>query len=582
MFEMTIRSCNLVAAVALVGLAVLAAAPPAAAQTSVPVDTPSWVELAPKNAFDPLQPGIRRPGILLETDQYVYGTANLPDDPTLVVNLRSRGYTEPATLYLYWENRDTEQKMYYSVADGFVAQERDLFGTAGAPTKVFVPDLTDFRLFGTDSAFGPVPGAVSSNVGLYQFVLEIRNADGTEVVSRGNAMYNQVASVVNVNGDITGNTTWTSNNVYRLRGAPNFVTAGSRLTIEPGTVILGSRADQGTLVVLPGGQIFAQGDAMRPIIFTSELPVGERGPGDWGGLVISGNAPVSSSPRQGEGDSGEYGGDNPNDNSGVLSYVRVEFAGIRFNEVNELNGIALQGVGRNTQIDHIQVHHNSDDGIEFFGGTAEAKYVLITDARDDSLDWTFGWDGKLQHFVAIQRNQENDHGIEADNDEDDEDNTPRSNPTIYNATFVGNRNIQGSSAENGWLLRRGTYATIRNFIVTLFDNAAVEVDSTPSLNALGNQTRISHGFFFNNGGLGTPAAVMTYLQGETNVTQADPMLPYPNDAIQPDVAPLAGSPARSGHANPPNDGFFDSVSWRGGVDPNDPWIYEGWTTFSDN
>ena len=90
----------------------------------------------------------------------------------------------------------------------------------------------------------------------------------------------------------------------------------------------------------------------------------------------------------------------------MLRYVRVEFAGIRFNDQDELNGIALQGVGAGTQLDHLQIHYNQDDGIEFFGGTANAKYVLITDANDDSLDWTFGWQGKLQHFVGIQRSQD--------------------------------------------------------------------------------------------------------------------------------------------------------------------------------
>lgn len=579
---MTTRLHTLTTAAALLLALVSVAAVPAAAQSSVPPWVDSWNGVAAKQAFGPVQPGLQRPGILLETDSYAYGTAGLPSDPSVVVNLRSRGYTEPVTMYFYWQNRDTSERMYYSVADGFGSTERDLFGTPEAPVQVFAPDLTDFPLFGDGGAFGPVPGSVPSATGLYQFVLELRNGDGSQVVSRGNAMYNQVDSVVQVTGDINGTANWVNNNVYLLRGAPSFVNSGARLNIEEGTVIFGSRADQGTLVVAPGGQIFAEGDAMRPIIFTSELPVGERGPGDWGGLVISGNAPVNGGTRVGEGASGEYGGNNPNDNSGVLSYVRVEFAGIRFNETNELNGIALQGVGSGTTIDHVQVHHNSDDGIEFFGGTANAKYVLITDARDDSFDWTFGWQGKVQHVVVIQRNQENDHGIEADNDGDNNDLTPRSNPTIYNATFVGNRPIQGSSAENGWLFRRGTWVTMRNFIVTNFDDPAVEVESDPSLGALGNQLTIRNGIFFNNGGLGTPAQVATYLQGSQGVSQADPRLPYPNDAIQPDVAPLPGSPARGGFAAPPNDGFFDSVSWIGGVNPDDPWIDDGWTTFSDN
>lgn len=500
------------------------------------------------------------------------------------MNVDNRGYDQPSTLYLYWQNRSTGDTMYYNLHDGLVGQERDLFGaTADSPARVLVPDLTDFRLFGPDSALGPLPGGLPAGAGLYQWVLEVRDADGDGVIGRGNAMYNYVNQVLDVTGDVNGNVTWTSDNAYFLRGAPTYVNAGATLTIQPGTVILGSQADQGTLAVLPDGTIIADGDADRPIIFTSELPVGQRGPGDWGGLVLSGNAPVSGGQRVGEGNSGNYGGNDPADSSGILSYVRVEFAGIRFSEQNELNGIALQGVGTGTTLDHLQIHHNNDDGIEFFGGTAQAKYVLVTDANDDSFDWTFGWTGKAQFVVAIQRSLENDHGIEADNDEDNFDNTPRSNPTIYNATFVGNRNIPGSSEENGWLLRRGTYVTLRNFILTNFDDEAIEVADQPSIDALGTSTFLENGIIFNNGGVATPQAALDYVNGAPGISFADPRLPDPNSLIQPDVAPEPGSPARSGHATPPNDGFFDtSVFYRGGVDPTDPWIDEGWTTFSDN
>ena len=234
-------------------------------------------------------------------------------------------------------------------------------------------------------------------------------------------------------------------------------------------------------------------------------------------------------------------------------------------------------------LEHLQVHHNSDDGIEFFGGTSQAKWVLITDARDDSLDWTFGWVGKLQHFVAIQRNQENDNGIEADNDEDNFDLEPRSNPTVFNATWVGNEPIAGSDDTRGWLLRRGTYATIRNFIVTNFDLEAVQVADAPGLAALGGQLTIENGVIFNTGAIGVPQEVSDYLNGAPGLKFNNPQLPDPNSLIQPDVAPRPGSPARSGHAVPPNDGFFDTnVFFLGGVNPDNPWIYEGWTTFSDN
>lgn len=550
----------------------------ALAVAAVPAATPAQAQ------FPPLEPNVdNRPAILLETDYYVYGPGTNFDDPVVTVTMDNRGYNQPATLFLYWQNRTTGQTMYYNLFDGMSGQPRDLFGaSAGSPAAILAPDLTDFRLFGPGSALGPIPAGVPSTTGLYQWVLEVRDEDGDDVISRGNAMFNYVDGVVEVTGNINGNVNWTNNNVYYLRGAPTAVTPGATLNIEPGTVILGSQSDQGTLVVLPDATIIADGDADRPIIFTSELPVGQRGPGDWGGLVISGNAPVGGGVRIGEGDSGEYGGDDPGDSSGVLRYVRVEFAGIRFNEQNELNGIAVQGVGTGTVLEHLQVHYNSDDGIEFFGGTANAKYVLITDANDDSLDWTFGWQGKLQHFVAIQRSQENDHGIEADSDEDNFDIEPRSNPTIYNATFVGNRPIQGSTEENGWLLRRGTFLTMRNFILTSFADEAVEIEDV-SLANLGSGVQISHGVIFNTGGIGSTQEITDYLQSQPGMSFNNPRLPDPNSLIQPDVAPGQGSPARGGAATPPNDGFFDTnVFYLGGVNPTNPWIYEGWTTFSDN
>jgi hypothetical protein len=533
-------------------------------------------------AFEPLVPGLaNRPAILLETDYYVYGPGTGFTTPELTVNIDNRGYNQPSTLYLYWQNRQSGARMFYNLHDGLVGQERDLFGTNG-PARVIVPSLTDFCLFGPGCALGNLPG-VPQTTGLYQWVLEVRDSDGDGVIGRGNAMYNHVDGVIEVTGDVNGSQTWTRNNAYFLRGAPTFVNPGATLNIESGTVILGSQADQGTLAVLPDGTINASGDADRPIIFTSELPVGQRGPGDWGGLVISGNAPVSGGQRVGEGNSGTYGGDDPGDSSGVLRYVRVEFAGIRFSEQNELNGIALQGVGTGTVLEHLQVHHNNDDGIEFFGGTAQAKFVLITDCADDSLDWTFGWQGKLQHFVAIQRSLENDHGIEADNDEDNFDNEPRSNPTIYNATFVGNGPVPGSNETRGWILRRGTFATIRNFILTRFDVEAVQVAGDPGLNALGTELVIENGVIAGNGSVASPQAVVDYLSSAPGIKLvANSGLPDPNSRIQPDVAPLGGSPPRSGFADPPNDGFFDDVVWMGGVNPQNPWVYEGWTTFSDN
>jgi len=549
-----------------------------AAASAAPASTPAGLEVVTAAAFTPPVANVsNRPSMLLETDYYVYGPGTGFNTPEVTLSIDDFGYDQPATLYVYWQNRVSGQTLYYNIGAGFGAAERDLFGaSAGAPAKIFVPDLTDFRLWGPNSAFGAVPGTVPSGTGQYQFVVEVRDANGGAVISRANAMYNVVDGVVAVNGNIAGGN-WTANNVYFLQ-TPVYVTGGT-LNVEAGTIILGSQAGQGTLIVLPDGQLQASGTAMRPIVMTSELAVGDRGPGDWGGLVLSGNAPVNGSPREGEGDSGQFGGNDPAHNCGTLKYVRVEFAGIRFSEQNELNGIAFQGCGTQTVVDHVQVHFNQDDGMEFFGGTNDVKYVAITYAEDDSLDWTFGWVGRVQHFIAIQGGGEADHGIEADNDGDNPDLQPRSNPTIYNATWVGPKGLPTQAGAPGFLLRRGTQATIRNAVVINFNGADYNVDGAESQAFAGTSLTIGNSFFFNNGG--APNVALDAI-GNNN-SSADPRLANPR-GLTPDLSPRPGSPARGAGSfeAPPNDGFFDGVNHAGGVDPNNPWIWEGWLTWSDN
>lgn len=547
-------------------------------------DLPNWVEEAPAwKAFSPLQPSIaRRPAVLLETSYYVYGPNTGFDNVEVNITVSDRNYDDPVSLYLYWQDREnlSDVRYYNMPAGGFVNSERDLFGQSSTPVAVLTPDLTDFQLFGPSGAFGDVPNNIPTGVGRYQFVFEVRSANGNQVIARGNAMYNQVSGVNQVGGTVTTSQVWDSDTVIFMASPTNF-DGGATLTIEPGTVILGSQSGQGTLVIRQGATINAEGTEDLPIIFTSELPVGQRGAGDWGGLVINGNAPTNQQNPQGEGDSGPFGGNNANDSSGVLKYVRVEFAGIRFSDQNELNGIALQGVGAGTTIEKIQVHFNQDDGIEFFGGTVNAKYVLITDAQDDSLDWTFGWTGKLQHFVAIQRFNEHDHGIEADNFEDNPSATPRSNPTIYNATFYGNGNVNNAENDDGWRLRRGTQLTIGHSIVTNFAQFGLVTDGDNPADWSG--VSITNSFFYNNtNGLTNSPEAQAILDAGNNFIDVNARIPNGNGTIGVDYSLLNSSDARNVGATPPNDGFFDQVNYAGGVAPNDPWIHEGWTTFSDN
>jgi hypothetical protein len=210
--------------------------------------------------------------------------------------------------------------------------------------------------------------------------------------------------VIVVTGEVTGSETWVNTNYYVLRGAV-FVRDAATLNIQAGTRIIGESGSVGTLIVERGGRLMAIGTPEAPIVFTSDQPIGTRNRGDWGGLIINGRARINfeSGEAAGEGDTGVYGGNNDNDNSGVLRYVRVEFSGIEFSPDNELNGIAFQAVGRGTQVDHVQAHMSRDDAMEWFGGTADGKYLVMSNAADDSVDWTFGWTGRLQFVAVTQR-----------------------------------------------------------------------------------------------------------------------------------------------------------------------------------
>ena len=396
--------------------------------------------------------------------------------------------------------------------------------------------------------------------------------------------------VVVVTGSITGAESWSNTNYYVLRGAV-FVREGATLDIQAGTRIYGESGSVGTLIVDRGGRINAIGTRQQPIVFTSDQPAGQRARGDWGGIIINGRAPVNIPGGEGvgEADTGIYGGDDPNDNSGILRYVRVEFAGTEFSPDNELNGIAFQGVGRGSTFEYIQVHMNRDDAFEWFGGTADLKYAVASNTGDDSMDWTFGWIGRVQFYAVHQRGDDADNAIEADNNEFNNELLPRANPQIYNMTICGDPDrVEGAESVRGVLFRRGTAVTFRNFLVTGVKTTGLQIDGSSTLTQVNNgTTQIGAGVIW---GMTTPAhssAAPFIASGRfPNVRLGVDGGLSPNclNHAAPDFRPTGVATLAGGQLapiQPPNDGFFQAVTFIGAVGPDDDWT-AGWTAYPQN
>lgn len=254
--------------------------------------------------------------------------------------------------------------------------------------------------------------------------------------------------VITISGDITSNQTWYAAAKYKLSGFV-YVKNNATLTIEPGTLIQGISGTKAALMIERGSKIMAQGTAQKPIVFTSDKPAGQRNYGDWGGLVLLGNAKTnkhdsSSGVGIAEGGIGsQYGGNDDNDNSGVLQYVRIEFAGIALTSVanSEINGLTLYAVGKGTTIDHIQVSYSGDDSYEWFGGAVNCKYLVAWRGWDDDFDTDNGFSGTVQFIVSARdaniSDQSGSNGFESDNDADGSLLTPVTHPIFCNASVFG-------------------------------------------------------------------------------------------------------------------------------------------------
>lgn len=282
--------------------------------------------------------------------------------------------------------------------------------------------------------------------------------------------------MIELTGDISSQTL-TKDNKYLLKGQV-FVRNNQVLTIEPGTVVYGDKATKGTLIIDRGGKLIAEGTLNEPIVMTSVLPAGSRDRGDWGGLVILGNAPVNQPSPEIEGITPAvvFGGNNPNDNSGILKYLRVEFAGIELTPNNETNSITMGGVGNATVMEYCQVSFGGDDGFEWFGGTNDGKYLISFAMWDDDFDVDFGYSGKNQFGLAVRypsyADQSGSNGFECDNGPNDDVTAFLTTGVFSNFTIIGPRLVSGQSINANYQhamdLRRRTAVTLANSVFVGF------------------------------------------------------------------------------------------------------------------
>jgi len=287
-------------------------------------------------------------------------------------------------------------------------------------------------------------------------------------------------SIVEVSGDINGARTFSNDSIYRLNSYVR-VQNGGVLTIEPGTVIYGDVETKGTLIIQQGGKIMAEGTAADPIVFTSEKDPGLRNPGDWGGIVICGKATNNISAGLSElegGYGGFHGGSDDTDNSGVLKYVQICYAGVPINPNQEVNSLTMGSVGSGTTIENIVCAYGLDDAFEWFGGKVNCKNLVSYRCFDDDFDVDNGYSGNVQFAFAVRGSYFNDqsgsNGFEVDNDGAGSSNTPFTSATFSNVTIIGpkaNRETGiGQTFNNAAHLRRNNKLKIHNSFFTGFPN----------------------------------------------------------------------------------------------------------------
>jgi hypothetical protein len=440
---------------------------------------------------------------------------------------------------------------------------------------------------------------------------KIETDGGTTIVNNGGGTSENTVLV----GRITENRTLKAQYTYTLTGLV-YVTNGAVLTIEPGTKIIGDLNQLGGLIITRGAKIIADGTVDKPIVFTSAKTNPARG--DWAGLVLLGNAPTNSSFNgvQGIGEIegginnseglGLYGGNNPADNSGILRYVRIEYAGYAFLPDKEINGLTFGGVGNQTIVDYVQVSYANDDSFEWFGGTVNCKHLISFRTLDDDFDTDNGFSGKVQFGIALRDSAVADisksEAFESDNDANGSTLTPQTSAVFSNMTVLGPKATLNNTGNSLFLagaqIRRNSTISVFNSLIMGWPTGLL-IDASkgsPTDLNIPNSLLLQYNIIAGCGINVKYAASTTVPTGADNTSMlawfntasynnailannTDVSLGNPFNYAAPDFNPTAASPAGGGasFASSKLNGFT-SVSFRGACAVNDTW-WKSWTKF---
>lgn len=465
------------------------------------------------------------------------------------------------------------------------------------------PDATNRNVTWTtsNSSIATVSGGVVTGIALGNATITASSGENPLLTATCTiTVVPSTGQVITVSGDITSDTKLYAQAKYLLSGFV-YVKNNATLTIEPGTVIRGVSNTKATLIIERGSKIMAEGTADKPIVFTSDKAPGQRATGDWGGIVIAGNAKTNKHDDGAgvgiaEGGIGtKYGGTDDNDNSGVLQYIRIEFPGIPLTSTanSEINGLTLYSVGKGTTIDHIQVSYSGDDSFEWFGGNVNARYIVALGGLDDGFDTDNGFSGKIQFGLIIQdplkSDQSGSNSFESDNDADGSLLTPLTAPVFSNVTALGPLTVSAvlpaeTKHEKAMHLRRGTMTSVYNSVFAGFpqglsiDGQKGNSPTRAEQNELQIENTILAGMTVNYvEKTGTVAVPYTVAQHQAyftalarnntdNMTVSDIIGAELINLTSPNLLPQAGSPLLSGASftnSRLTDSFFTPTTYRG-------------------